>query len=102
MDNTITIPKAAPADDEGSECIVLGCITDRYFAAPLKSMNSKPLLVTRSLMYPGSFLLHDSLEVWLKNGTRSQMREAAAEAYARNQKISVKGARTVFSDLEKK
>lgn len=102
MDNTITVPKAASAEDEASECIVLGCITDRYFAAPLKSMNSKPLLMTKSLMYPGSFLLHDSLEIWLKNGTRTQMREAAAKAYAKNQKISVKGARTVFTDLEKK
>lgn len=29
----------------------------------------KPHLMTKNLIYPGSFLLHDSLEVWLKNGT---------------------------------
>ena len=51
-------------------------------------------------MYPGSFLLHDAIEVWLKNGNKSQIREAAAMAYAKNQKISVKAARTVFAPLE--
>ena len=56
--------------------------------------------MTKSLMYPGSFLLHDALEVWLRNGSKKEIREAAAKAYAKNQKISVKGARTVFSELK--
>lgn len=102
MDNIINFPKAAPKGDEASQSIILGCITDRYFTRPLADMNSKPLLLTKSLMYPGSFLLHDSVEVWLKNGSRKEMREAAAKAYAKNQKISVKGARTVFRDLDAK
>jgi hypothetical protein len=102
MDNVITLPKAAPTNDETSESIVLGCLTQSYFTKPLKSMNSSPLLLTKSLMYPGSFLLHDALEVWFKNGSKKEIREAAAKAYAKNQKISVKGARTVFADLDRK
>jgi hypothetical protein len=54
----------------------------------------------KSLMYPGSFILHDALEVWFKNGTKKEIREAAAKAYAKNQRISTKGARTVFSEVE--
>lgn len=100
MDNQLDWPASAPADDEKSQAIVLGCLTQGFFTDPLKQMNSEPLLLTKSLMYPGSFLLHDAIEVWLKNGTKSQIREAAAMAYAKNQKISVKAARTVFATLE--
>jgi len=99
MDNQLDWPKAADPDDEPSHAIVLGCLTKSYFAAPLKKMNSEPLLLTKSLMYPGSFLLHDAIEIWLKKGTKAEMREAAAKAYAKNQKISVKAARTVFAKL---
>lgn len=100
MDNIVTIPKAAKPDDVASETIVLGCLTGSYFTKPLKAINSKPLLMTKSLMYPGSFLLHDALEVWLRDGSKKEIREAAAKAYAKNQNISVRSARTVFSDLK--
>lgn len=100
MDNRITLPKPAPEGDEPSQAIVLACLTQSYFTKPLTAMNSEPLLMTKSLMYPGSFLLHDAIEVWLRNGSKKEIREAAAKAYARNQKISVKGARTVFAELE--
>lgn len=100
MDNIVTIPQA-PVDDEASSAIVLGCLSEGHFTDPLKKMNSNPLLLTRSLMYPGSFILHDAIEVWLNNGSKAQIREAAAKAYAKNQKISVKGAHTVFPDLSK-
>ncbi|MDB4754443.1 hypothetical protein OAF84_04095 [Akkermansiaceae bacterium] len=99
MDNIVIIPKAATPEDIASETIVLGCLTQSYFTKPLKAINSKPLLMTKSLMYPGSFLLHDALEVWLRDGTKKEIREAAAKAYAKNQRISVRGARTVFSEL---
>lgn len=100
MDNKIDWPASAPEDDVPSQAIVLGCLTQGFFTDPLKHMNAEPLLLTKSLMYPGSFLLHDALEVWLQDGSRTQMREAAAKAYAKNQKISVKAARTVFAELD--
>ena len=100
MDNEIEIPKVPEDGDIASETIILGCLTESYFTKPLKALNSTPLLMTKSLMYPGSFLLHDALEVWLRNGSKKEIREAAAKAYAKNQKISVKGARTVFSELK--
>lgn len=100
MDNAIKIPPAQQEGDIASETIVLGCLTESYFTKPLKALNSTPLLMTKSLMYPGSFILHDSLEVWLRNGSKKEIREAAAKAYAKNQNISVKGARTVFSELK--
>jgi len=98
MDSLVVVPDPAKADDVASEASVLACLTTSYFPAPLKTMNSRPLLLTKSLMDPGSFLLHDALEVWLKGGSKKEMREAAAKAYAKNQKISVKAARTVFAE----
>ena len=97
MDTSPQIPEAAKENDEASQTIVLGCITGSYFQEPLAKMNSQPLLTTKSLMYPGSFILHDALEVWLKKGGRKEIHEAAAKAYAKNQKISVKAARTIFT-----
>ena len=53
-------------------------------------------------MYPGSFLLHDAIEAWRQGEGLGPIRAAAGRAYARNQKISVKAATGVFSDLEKR
>ena len=50
-------------------------------------------------MYPGSFLLHDAIEGWLRNESKAQIHQRAAQAYAKNQKISVKAAGTIFADL---
>ncbi len=99
MDTKINVPAAAAKDDDQSESIVFACITERYFQKPLAAMNSRPLVLTKSLMYPGAFLLHDVAEVWLNKGDREAMRNAAASAYAKNQKISVKGAKSVFAEI---
>ncbi len=99
MDTKPTIPEAAAPSDEPSDSIVLGCLTESYFTAPLAKMNSRPLLLTKSLMYPGSFILHDAIEIWLKNGSLQEIRNTAAKAYAKNQKIPVRSALTVFSKI---
>lgn len=101
METDIKFPEFAGKDDEPSCSIVLSCISDSYFGHRLESYNSRPLLLTCQLMYPGSFILHDCIEVWLRDGTRTAHREAAAKAYAKNQKISTKAARTVFAKLDK-
>ena len=62
---------------------------------------ARPVLMTDQLMYPGSFALHEGLEAWFKGGSRAQIREGAAKAMAKNQKISVRAARGIFTDLEK-
>lgn len=100
MDLSPALPEPAGENDDPSESIVLACLTQSYFTKPLARMNSTPLLLTKSLMYPGSFILHDALEIWLKDGSRKDLREAAVKAYAKNQKISTKGAGTIFAELE--
>ncbi len=85
---------------KSTDAIILCCISGSYFKPHLAALQARPVLTTEQLMYPGSFLLRDALEVWLHNGSRPEIRMAAARAYAANQSISVKAAAGVFSKLE--
>jgi hypothetical protein len=95
-------PEEAPARVEGNdtEVAVLCCLSETYFGDRLRASGCRPMLMTRQLMYPGSFLLHAAIETWRSGGTRAEIRSAAAAAYARNQKISVRAAQGVFASLE--
>jgi hypothetical protein len=50
-------------------------------------------------MYPGAMVLEEALEGWIKGETLGQIRVRAGEAYAKNQKISIKSAIKIFSKL---
>lgn len=95
MDFAIPSPTVANMPS-GKDVIVLCCKSRDYFTPLLRPVRSRLLLTTTQLMYPGSFLLHDALEVYLAGGTTDALREQAARAYARNQKIGVRAARWVF------
>ena len=92
----------APRKVEGNdtEVMVLCCMSEAYFGKRLRDLGCRPLLMTRQLMYPGSFLLHAGLEKWKSDGKQVEIRSAAAEAYAKNQKISVRAATGVFAALD--
>jgi hypothetical protein len=83
-----------------TDAIILCCISGSYFKPHLEALKVRPVLTTEQFMYPGSFLLRDALEVWLRNEPRPEIRMAAARAYATNQNISVKAAAGVFTKLE--
>lgn len=83
-----------------SDALVLCCVSRLFFEPHLKALRARPVLMTEQLMYPGAFLLRDALEVWLRGGSRTEVRLAAARAYAVNQRISVKAASSVFSKLD--
>lgn len=90
-----TIKAAKPRD-----AIVLCCLSRSYFSGIFEDRGVRPVLLTEQLMYPGAFLLDAALEGWLKGEGRPAIRERAASAYAKNQKISQKAALGVFSDLK--
>ena len=81
----------------GRDAIVLCCLSERFFRPHLEQAGARPLLTTTQLMYPGGFILRDVLAGWIRGETPAQIRHRAATAYARNQGISVKAARGVFS-----
>lgn len=91
MDNPVGV-SVLTATAKPIDAIILCCISGSYFKPHLEALKVRPVLTTEQLMYPGSFLLRDALEVWLSNGPRPEIRMAAARAYATNQSISVKAA----------
>ncbi|HEY1122344.1 MAG TPA: hypothetical protein VGE67_12120 [Haloferula sp.] len=83
-----------------TDAIVLCCISDRYFRQRLEDAGVRPVVLTTQLMYPGSFILHDTIEPWLQGKARGTLRDAAGLAYAKNQKLKPAAAKGVFARLE--
>jgi len=97
------IPEKKRDEKKGErDAVVLCCVSDSYFGKRLRKAGCRPILMTSQLMYPGSFALHEGLEAWFDDGSLKEIREGAAKAMAKNQKISVKSARGIFTDLEAK
>jgi hypothetical protein len=99
MDSPVAVSVLNPGTPS-TDAIILCCVSGSFFKPHLQALQARPVLTTEQLMYPGAFLLRDALEVWLRKGSRPEIRMAAARAYAANQKISVKAAAGVFSKLE--
>jgi len=62
--------------------VVLACMSDSYFA-DLLSGNSLPLITTSGLMAPEAYTLAALIEAWFSGADGSQVRLAAASAYAK-------------------
>ncbi len=97
MDFKLEVPQKVEGND--TEVIVLCCLSEKYFGDRLRALGCRPILMTQQLMYPGSFLLHATIEKWRSGGTLADFRAVAAGSYAKNQKISVRAATGVFAPL---
>lgn len=86
-----------PAIGRGSrEAIILGCISKRYFAEPLRSTGATPLLWTTGLMAPEAYTLKAALNGWVAREPNESIRERAAKAYDQYQKCGINGARRLL------
>lgn len=99
MEFSVPALPANPKRKKAGDLAVLCCQSHRFFKKHVGQGKHRPAVMTNSNMYPGAFILHDTLEGWFKNETRSQLRSRAAKAYARNQKISTKSALSVFAKV---
>jgi len=81
------------------DCIVLCCKSRQYFSPIIKKYNANTVLLTEQLMYPGAMVLEAAIEGWIKGENKEMIRIRAAESYAKNQGISVKSAKGIFSKL---
>jgi len=79
------------------EAIVLACASKAYFGPNLKPTGAQPILWTTGLMAPEAYTLKDALDGWMDGETAEQIRERAARAYAKYQKISIKASLGLFS-----
>ena len=79
------------ADGKTRDAIMLACISKKYFAHHLSQTKAKPLLWSTGLMSPEAYTLHDALEMYIKQKPL-EVRPAAAKAYSKYQKCSLKAA----------
>jgi hypothetical protein len=78
------------------ETIILAGYSKNYFAPYLKSTGAVPLLWTSGLMAPEAYTLHDAIHEWVNNGSTPEIRLAAAKAYSKYQKCSLKAAQNLL------
>lgn len=94
------LPAVATAGSgPGRQAIVLCCKSADFFGPHLAAVKARPVLLTTQLMYPGAFILRAVLEGWTRGESLPAMHDRAAASYARNQGISFKAARGVFTTL---
>ena len=79
------------------EVIVLACASKGYFSTGLRPTGAQPLLWTTGLMAPEAYTLKAALDGWIAGESAEQVRERAAMAYAKYQKISASAAERLFS-----
>jgi hypothetical protein len=92
-----TLPVAASATaGKKKDAIILACYSQYYFQPHLKNSGAYPLLWTSNLMAPEAYTLHDALAMWVKRKDNDQVRLAAAKAYSKFQKCSLKAAQNLL------
>lgn len=92
-----SIPVMEPSVDSSKrESIILACYSKKYFSPHLKAAGATPLVWTTGLMAPEAYTLHDALGEWVNNKNNEDVRTAAAKAYSRFQKCSIKASRNLL------
>jgi hypothetical protein len=82
---------------EKREAMVLACASKNYFAAGLRPTGAQPLLWTTGLMAPEAYTLKAALDGWIAGETAEKIRERAAGAYAKYQRIGVTAGERLFA-----
>lgn len=83
-------------NDEDRKAIMLACISKKYFSYYIKTTGAQPLLWTTGLMAPEAYILHDALNKWIETNDAAQTRNAAASAYSKYQRCSLKAAQNLL------
>jgi hypothetical protein len=83
-------------NDQKRDAIILACYSKSYFSSKLKVSGAAPLVWTTGLMAPEAYTLHDALGAWVNGKGAPEVRTAAAKAYAKYQKCSLKAAQNLL------
>lgn len=79
-------------DNVKRDAIILACISKKYFSPFLAQTKANPLVWTTGLMCPEAYTLHDAVSSYIKGESEKQIQLAAAKAYSKYQKCSLKAA----------
>jgi hypothetical protein len=79
-------------DGKNRDCIILACISKKYFAGFISKTKAYPLVWTTGLMCPEAYTLHDAISGYLDNETHDQIISRAVKAYNKYQKTGIRFA----------
>jgi hypothetical protein len=82
---------------EKREVMILACASKEFFAPALRPTGAQPVLWTTGLMAPEAYTLKGAIDGWIAQESDEQIRQRAAEAYSKYQKISLTAARRLFT-----
>jgi hypothetical protein len=80
------------ADGKTRDCIILACISKKYFNGFITAAKANPLIWTTGLMCPEAYTLHDAITGYINNETETSIRKRAVAAYVKYQKCSTLAA----------
>ncbi len=78
------------------EAMVLACASKSYFEAGLRPTGAQPVLWTTGLMAPEAYSFKAALDGWIAGETAEKIRERAAGAYAKYQRIGLAAGKRLF------
>jgi hypothetical protein len=78
------------------QAMVLACASKSYFGPSLRATGAQPLLWTTGLMAPEAYALKAAMDGWMAGESSEEIRQRAAGAYAKYQRISEKAAMRLF------
>jgi len=97
MDFSLPSTPAERAKAPPRSSIVLACASQAYFSPHLARGGSHQLLLTTNLMAPEAYTLDAAVTSFAKGESSAAAVEAAAAAYSKYQKCSMKAARGLFT-----
>lgn len=83
-------------DNKKRDCIILACISKKYFTPHLNTANANPVLWTSGLMGPEAYTLHDALSAYVDGKSNEIIRTKAAEVYSKYTKCSLRAAKNLL------
>ncbi len=79
------------------DVMILACYSKSYFTDDISTAGANPILWTTHLMAPEAYTLKSAIDGWLKNESKEQIEERAAQTYHKYQKCGIRGARNLFT-----
>lgn len=90
--DTISIDSTFPRD-----ALALACYSRNSFLPLIEKGGARPILFTKGFMAPEAYILEAAVEAWRTGQDTSAIQEAAAQAYHKFQKCSLKSAQNLFT-----
>jgi hypothetical protein len=86
----------ANKDGRVRDCIILACISKKYFEFPIRAANANPLIWTNQLMCPEAYTLHDAIIGYINNESAGAIRMRVVKTYSKYQKCSTAESESIL------